>query len=243
MRIYDYTYDASENLLSSTYAVNNAFVNKTFYTYDALGNSTSQISQVFTNGSWVNAQKSEMEYDELTQTQRVDFIWDDMMNQWEETYKIVRTINSMGLIDTVKQYTSSEFAVTTCTFNSYNNIIQQAYSYYISGALNNSTLYSFIYEDFDDTDLSITSGDKGEIQLTLFPNPITNKINIKIDETFGNQEFEMSLTDINGRLLKTEKITKKFSTIHTANYAPGVYFINVTNKKTNANFSQKIIKN
>ena len=71
----------------------------------------------------------------------------------------------------------------------------------------------------------------------VFPNPATDVINIS--NVNGLEITKSTITDINGRIVKT--INSAVSTINVGDLSAGVYFLNVTT--TTGNGTTKIIKN
>lgn len=65
------------------------------------------------------------------------------------------------------------------------------------------------------------------IRIDIFPNPADHYLNLSIDAQKANS-FSYQLIDINGRLLKEAVIVNEMSVIHTAELAPAVYFLNIT---------------
>ena len=81
------------------------------------------------------------------------------------------------------------------------------------------------------------------LNIAVYPNPTSDFLELKINE----QEFDYKtgyylISDINGKLLKSEKINDAFTLISMEKYPKGIYTVEIkTNNKTVSTF--KIIKN
>lgn len=72
-----------------------------------------------------------------------------------------------------------------------------------------------------------------------FPNPVTDFLTISINKDYKNLSFE--LLDSNGRLLESNEITSKDTSINMVNRLPSIYLLNIKKgKQTIKTF--KIIK-
>jgi len=78
------------------------------------------------------------------------------------------------------------------------------------------------------------------LELKVFPNPTTDILNLTIDN--GNNELSYQLFNIEGKILKSEKIYSKTSIIDMSNIEPSTYFLRVLEKDQIIK-SFKIIKN
>lgn len=75
--------------------------------------------------------------------------------------------------------------------------------------------------------------------IKLYPNPVNEQLNI----IFENDTLEktiIEITDLNGRILKTNTINSENSSINTSDLSKGIYIVRVTNSGLTTN--QKIIK-
>jgi hypothetical protein len=74
----------------------------------------------------------------------------------------------------------------------------------------------------------IGTDDNPNIQLSMsvFPNPVENQLNLSMDiETLIG--FSYQLTDMEGRILKDEKITENNSIIDLSEYESSTYFVSI----------------
>ena len=74
--------------------------------------------------------------------------------------------------------------------------------------------------------------------MTAYPNPVSNILNIDI-KTGRASDYELSLSDLTGRLLKKE--TLENSTFNVSDAPTGLYFLYVRNKKDNRTAQQKLM--
>jgi hypothetical protein len=74
--------------------------------------------------------------------------------------------------------------------------------------------------------------------LTVYPNPGTDLINIKISKG----EFEFELININGQVLIKQQINSSLNTVNTESIQSGMYFYKIINKKNKTIETGKWIK-
>ena len=91
-------------------------------------------------------------------------------------------------------------------------------------------------EDCDGADLSAVH-DLGEIQVSIFPNPISDLINISVNE---NLAYEIILFDIGGNVLFS---AKNAASIIVGDYSSGVYLLQITDLNSGTSIMERIIKN
>ena len=78
--------------------------------------------------------------------------------------------------------------------------------------------------------ISISTGvELSQINLKCFPNPVQDYLVLDIEDTL--KDFSYKLTDINGRLITSEKIADKTTTIPMNSIPKGIYFIKITENK------------
>jgi hypothetical protein len=61
--------------------------------------------------------------------------------------------------------------------------------------------------------------------ITLFPNPAKEKITLKLD--FFKASQEISISDIQGKIIYSQKLESLSTTINTSSFEKGIYFLNV----------------
>lgn len=73
-----------------------------------------------------------------------------------------------------------------------------------------------------------------------YPNPTSGKLTLKIDN-FKPISFTFQLMDVNGKILRNDKLTEKETVIDMTELKPAAYFLKVTNSKKGVKIF-KIIK-
>ena len=69
-----------------------------------------------------------------------------------------------------------------------------------------------------------------QLQLSLFPNPATDKITVERSGTV--KETNLAIVDIEGQEFITSQITEPKTQVDISNLTSGVYFVRVTNDRT-----------
>lgn len=82
-----------------------------------------------------------------------------------------------------------------------------------------------------------------EVQTTVYPNPVTDYLNLSFNEMVG-EDFEIMLYDINGKLILQKELlsTSENETLSFTSYSSGMYVLNIIQSATNKSKSIKIIK-
>jgi choice-of-anchor B domain-containing protein len=93
---------------------------------------------------------------------------------------------------------------------------------------------NFFVTDLTPSSLASLSSPK---ELLIYPNPVTNFLNIKSDESNQMYNSEFIIYDFAGKIVKKAKIDNKLSSIDVTNFMQGFYTISVTGFKP-----QKFIK-
>lgn len=79
------------------------------------------------------------------------------------------------------------------------------------------------------------------LSFSAYPNPVSDLLTLSV-ENLGSSTLTLELYDLNGKLLKSKKITGDITNIRTNNLVSATYFLRIMdNKKTIKSF--KIIKN
>lgn len=81
--------------------------------------------------------------------------------------------------------------------------------------------------------LVLDINERPEITLNaiVFPNPTMNSVELKIETDEGNVIYEALLLDVNGKLLKTIKITDLRTLIEMKTLPEGIYFLKIFNQE------------
>lgn len=94
-------------------------------------------------------------------------------------------------------------------------------------------------------EISVVTGIEEAIGINLsvsaYPNPVTDNLTLSVDNLeFSTLSFQ--LYDMNGKLLKSEKITSNYTSIAMSAFVPASYFVKVIQQDKNVK-TFKIIKN
>jgi len=66
--------------------------------------------------------------------------------------------------------------------------------------------------------------------VTIYPNPFTSSIDIKLNESAGVKDYELKIYNNVGEVLFNTTLTKDITTLQTGNLSPGVYLYEVRSK-------------
>lgn len=76
--------------------------------------------------------------------------------------------------------------------------------------------------------------------ISLYPNPANNEITIDLNSNLGQTSYRV--TNMLGQNITTGSITNQSTTINTASYRTGIYFITLTDANSNDGITLKFIK-
>ncbi|MFW5793478.1 MAG: T9SS type A sorting domain-containing protein [Bacteroidota bacterium] len=115
---------------------------------------------------------------------------------------------------------------------------------YIEG--NEGSLTAGVQHTYDIIDIPDTTYIPDDLNLSLnvkvFPNPVSDLINVEIESNDISKDFHYNLCDINGRNIQSEKIEGNAVNIPMQQYLPGTYILQIF-IDNEAYKSFKIIKN
>ena len=78
-------------------------------------------------------------------------------------------------------------------------------------------------------------------RISAYPNPATDAITVSISDA-DRQQFMLKVFDMNGKLMHIAQITESQTRISVANFPPGIYLMQISDRKNNIQVF-KIIKN
>lgn len=139
---------------------------------------------------------------------------------------------------------SSGIAITTpsITWAEYTYNLAASYNglpVYIAIKCTSADMFGFAVDDFSVTAVALGTESFFASNYAVYPNPATNVLNISSKNTTVFNQVQ--LTDINGRIVKSEKNTGVITTqINIADLNAGVYFLKVTSDQ--GSFSTKVVK-
>lgn len=86
---------------------------------------------------------------------------------------------------------------------------------------------SVITQGFQQSKLTITAIDQiseNEFKMKVYPNPVSSALTIEVSEV---EKINLSLFDLNGKLLFQKELKKIVETVDMLNFIPGSYFLTV----------------
>lgn len=131
----------------------------------------------------------------------------DIDNLYKDTLS-VRYFNSVEVGNTINN--------TTCILEQNGNVLT------FKTGPNNTTFVTWIITFTQGHVLSI--GNQVEVDnLTLYPNPVQDVLNIRFD---SYENVDVIVTDLNGRVVYNENVSG-FTSVDLSNQPAGIYFVNV----------------
>lgn len=226
-----------------------ALDNTSFYTYDAQDRKT-----IFrTDNGTSNAAKVYNTKDSFNYTgtytlpiSQYHYTWDTLSSAWKNNYYNIYHYNSKDLIDTTYKYQySTQWDTTEMNVNTYDTdgllLYSKSYQYNTATGTyrtNNYDELKIYYEDYDPK-LSV-SNTAITHNITVTPNPSKGIIAVNTSTTtFSN----VSITDMQGRLVYNQTIPETNNTVINTQLSTGSYILTLYDKQqTKINSTQIIIQ-
>lgn len=110
-----------------------------------------------------------------------------------------------------------------------------------------SNTNNIITQGFHQSNYDVTSIEKNSdlgYEISVFPNPVSDILQVHITSTVTRSALRIELVDITGKILINQKIART-TDVHQVNlneYARGSYFLRITNEKEQLISSYKIQK-
>jgi hypothetical protein len=99
---------------------------------------------------------------------------------------------------------------------------------YINNKGTNGTVIQGVQQPYEISVITVTEEAKGiNLSVTAYPNPTIDYLQLTV-ESEQLKELSYQLFDMQGKLLKGEKITGKQTSIIISNLVPATYFVKVT---------------
>lgn len=259
LRLYAVYDTKDERTEDSTYDLQGNFVSyKNIYTHDARGNTTSTTGYEDDGTALVPYFSSSMMYDNQDRTIRgiyetdngtglqpvvkdtfiysgaqkhhiehVSQMWNG--NNWENTNRIVYTLNGQGKADTAISYVwqNNKWELNGKEVFRYNSIdLQESIHFYLynnsTGQFNTQpgTISRQYYENYfpeSVTDVAATRN------VVLYPNPVTDKLLIHARENYS----ELYIYNVNGQQVLHSKISDSRTAVDVQSLSPGNYIISI----------------
>ena len=90
-------------------------------------------------------------------------------------------------------------------------------------------------QGFQQSKLTITAIDEKEIagfEINVFPNPASDYLSVEVI-TDKQKDLEISLFDLNGKIILQKQMTGNKQTVNMQNYSPATYILKVTENNEN----------
>jgi hypothetical protein len=109
------------------------------------------------------------------------------------------------------------------------------------GTVNNQGMLEFTQVDCQTLETGIENPETSHTdRVKIYPNPAGSQVFISFDETLGKLQLEIS--DINGRLISSQKLHNAESAIEFATFQPGTYLFRLTDESGKQVAVEKVIK-
>jgi len=94
---------------------------------------------------------------------------------------------------------------------------------------NNPDTSQYYYIDSDSIEFIITSVESMSCQdnINIFPNPVSNFVNIEINNKSTQKNYKIEITDIKGQTIFSKSNVRNSIQIDLSDYMAGIYFISV----------------
>ncbi|MBL7717720.1 MAG: T9SS type A sorting domain-containing protein [Flavipsychrobacter sp.] len=246
---FEYGYDMNDNLnlLTISAEVNNVYglYGEEQYTYDNNDHLVLAFYNVYdgSQSMMVPDGKDSFDYDQGVDfyTSETYFEWDDVNLVWENNYHETRHLNTQLLPDTVSVYewNGTAWAPYYVDFYEYNT----------EGNPVNDTLYGFtnMVQDEDPGYVghfyyeaywpaSVQGTVQAAAQVTVYPNPATDILNIK-----GSGPMQLQLVNALGQVLKKARSSEQ-AKLAIGDLAPGMYWLTVSDINGATLRTQAVVK-
>ena len=95
----------------------------------------------------------------------------------------------------------------------------------------NGTITEGVQQPLEIFTVGIDNSEENLVDITAFPNPVTNNLLLKIDPSLSFQSMEYQLYNMQGNLLKNNKLTGNETDIDLSSLVPSSYFLRVIEKE------------
>jgi len=220
------TYDTAGNRLSGLGQLwlNNAWENNhlSTYLYDGNGNNIMYQSQIWSGGSWASSSRRLYVYDTSN----------NMLSQTSQSWN-----NTYWQNGDTQQYTYDAWgnSLTGKYFHWYNG--WQPYDGGLSVFADHqrddyvNLIEVYRYEAVLDSILVFTEPGLSQGEVTLYPNPAHSRIYITSPGASGDQNGSLTLYDLRGQVVLSQKVDTESTGIDISPLKPGIYFVRVSNNR------------
>lgn len=229
----DFLYDSNGNITKviTKSWINDNWINSRIIENTYLNNKLSENVIKSWNtpiNNWINITKTTYNTDNNGEITGINYYnWDNIINQWSNTYRNYISYDNSLLSSDVIWPQSTDFDKSLLKHYIYTDTNQ----IFISNKWYNNGLQTYYYSPFK---ASNSTNEVTKTNIIIYPNPTTGIINISTNETIEN----INIIDVNGKLVHHQTNN---SPIDLSQHAKGIYFINITTEKGVVN--KKIVLN
>lgn len=212
------------------YWQNNTWFNGERYFTQYDGENYTATTETWVNVEWVNT-KRETYSRTLFNEEIILENWTE--SGWEKTEKYKGTFDAYGNPTGMFYSTWHENKWVTETelffdlaFNQSNDVVEMIFRYRDPGLSVPINIAKYKYSNFihfgttDIKDVNVLEN------VTAFPNPVANSLNIRIDDT-NTSEFNVSITNLAGQTIFTKNYSSPTITVNTEGFTKGMYLLNL----------------
>lgn len=227
------------------YWQNNTWFNGERYFTQYDGENYIATTETWVNVEWVNT-KRETYSRTLFNEEIILENWTE--SGWKKTEKYKGTFDAYGNPTGMFYSTWHENKWVTETelffdlaFNQSNDVVEMIFRYRDPGLSVPVNIAKYKYSNFihfgttDVKDVNVLEN------VTAFPNPVANSLNIRIDDT-NTSEFNVSITNLAGQTIFTKNYSSPTITVNTEGFTKGMYLLNLKSSDGKI-YNGKILKN
>lgn len=226
------------------YMQENNWVNAERYSSEYDGDNYSATTEIWTNGQWVNSTRETYSINK-TQEELILENWTE--SGWEKTEKYMGTFDAYG--NSTGMFYSSWYATVwelemeiffDLKYNESNDVTEMVFRYRDPDLSEPENMSKYVFSNFlhfttDVPEISVLNNVK------VFPNPVSNSFNIRIDEP-GFSQYQVEILNLAGQVIFSESFPNPQILINTESFTSGMYLLKIKteNGKT---FTSKLLKN
>lgn len=227
------------------YWQNNTWFNGERYFTQYDGENYTATTETWVNVEWVNTKRETYTRTEL---EEVSILENWTQSGWEKTEKYKGTFDAYGNPTGMFYSTWYENKWVTETelffdlaFNQSNDVVEMIFRYRDPGLSVPINIAKYKYSNFihfgttDVKDVNVLEN------VTAFPNPVANSLNIRIDDS-NTAEFNVSITNLAGQTIFTKNYSSPTITVNTEGFTKGMYLLNLKSSDGKI-YNGKILKN
>lgn len=248
-----YTYNSSNQLtLMLAYSFNGSTAVPALRiqkTYDAQGRIETIAEDEYSSGSWTSNTKDSLVYN--GSGTRAMGVYEYYMN--DILYAMLRTEDGAGRTVNIRVFQPPYIAPNRMTptdstvyeYNAFNNpVVERHYPYdnFNKPGAWADRIYNYYYEEHNPTAVAGTA--QAADKFYTYPNPVTGTLYVAAKGVIGSGSYVIRVYDVTGRCIATETMQDAYTqtTLQTAGWAPGNYWLTVTDKTGQKIFTEQVVK-